>query len=222
MFDILFQSDDHDVRHAEDGMARVPADARRLEFIEAAVTVIAESGMRGATTRRIAEAAHAPLASLHYRFHTKEDLFFSVFEYMSTSMVEMQVDVVPTRDDLATTAVQLIESVRDWSLANPKYTKVQFDLALWAAQQPGLGARIYKVFLDAFTNVLAGAVGPGVDRAAVESIARLITSVLDGLSLQWVSDADEERFRADIARACAMVSAYIVSLEIPAVAATAS
>ncbi|CAN5166609.1 hypothetical protein BH09ACT10_BH09ACT10_11380 [soil metagenome] len=199
-------------------MARVAADERRLEFIEATVTVIAESGMKGATTRRIAEAAHAPLASLHYRFHTKEDLFLAVFEYMSTSMVETQVDVVPTQDDLATTAVHLMESVRDWSLENPNYTKVQFDLTLWASQQPGLGARIYRVFLDSFAEVLAGSLGPGVDPAVVEPIARLITSLLDGLSLQWVSDTDDERFRADIARACEMVSTYIASLDIPVAA----
>jgi TetR/AcrR family transcriptional regulator, regulator of biofilm formation and stress response len=196
-------------------VARMTADAQRLKFIEAAVTVIAESGMRGATTRRIAEAANAPLASLHYRFHAKEDLFFSVFEYMSTSMVEMQVDVVPTRDDLATTAVSLMESVREWSLANPNYTKVQFDLTLWAAQQPGLSARVYQVFLDAFVSVLAGSLAPNTDPAVVEPVARLITSLLDGLSLQWVCDADDERFRADIARACEMVSGYVVGLELP-------
>lgn len=201
-------------------MARVPADERRLEFIEAAVTVIAENGMKGATTRRIAEAAHAPLASLHYRFHTKEDLFIAVFEFMSTSMVETQVAVVPIQDDLATTAVNLVETVVDWSLANPNYTKVQFDLALWASREEGLGARVYGVFFDAFTDVLAGSLPPGSDRAVVLPLARQIIAVLDGLSLQWVSDRDDDRFRRDAARACDMVSAYIASLDppVPAVA----
>lgn len=193
-------------------MARVPADARRLEFIEAAVTVIAENGMKGATTRRIAEAAHAPLASLHYRFHTKEDLFVAVFEFMSTSMVEAQVDVVPIQDDLRTTAVNLIETVVGWSLANPNYTKVQFDLALWASREEGLGARVYAVFFDAFTDVLAGSLPGGTDRAAVVPVARQIIAVLDGLSLQWVSDRDDDRFRADAARAGDMISTYIASL----------
>lgn len=195
-------------------MARVAADVRRLEFIEAAVSVIAEGGMKGATTRRIAEAANAPLASLHYRFHTKEDLFFAVFDYMSTSMVEVQVDVVPTQDDLATTAVHLLESVRDWSLANPNYTKVQFDLILWATQQ-GLGARVYQVFLDSFTSVLSGSLAEGADPAVVAPLARLVTSLLDGLTLQWVSDSDDERFRADIARAADMISAYVARLTTP-------
>jgi TetR/AcrR family transcriptional regulator, regulator of biofilm formation and stress response len=198
-------------------MARVAADERRLEFIEAAVTVIAENGMKGATTRRIAEAAHAPLASLHYRFHTKEDLFIAVFEFMSTSMVEMQVDVVPVQDDLPTTASHLIEAVVDWSLSNPNYTKVQFDLALWASQQPGMGARMYAVFLDAFADVLAGSLPPEQDRAVVEPVARLIVAVIDGLSLQWVNDRDDARFRADAARAHEMVAAYIASLDISTV-----
>lgn len=44
-------------------MARVGAEVRRQDFIEAAVKVIAEYGVANATTRRIAAAANSPLAS---------------------------------------------------------------------------------------------------------------------------------------------------------------
>ncbi|MBO2006846.1 TetR family transcriptional regulator [Serratia marcescens] len=37
--------------------------------------MITEHGVANATTRRIAEAAGSPLASLHYVFHTKDELF---------------------------------------------------------------------------------------------------------------------------------------------------
>lgn len=61
-------------------MARMGAEMRRLDFIEATVKVIAEYGAANATTRRIAAQADSPLASLHYTFHTKDELFYAVYE----------------------------------------------------------------------------------------------------------------------------------------------
>ncbi|WP_458239263.1 TetR family transcriptional regulator, partial [Pseudomonas sp. P5_A2_2] len=61
-------------------MARVGAELRRQDFVEATVKVIAEHGVANATTRRIAAAAGCPLASLHYVFHTKDDLLYAVYE----------------------------------------------------------------------------------------------------------------------------------------------
>ncbi|WP_067663106.1 TetR/AcrR family transcriptional regulator [Nocardia miyunensis] len=196
-------------------MARVPADQRRQDFIEAAVRVIAEQGMRGATTRRIAEAADAPLATLHYCFHTKEQLFFAVFEYMSASVLEQQVDVAPTENDLAATAMRIVKSTMEWSFAHQAYTKVQFDLTLWATRQEGknagLAARVYDLFFDEFTRVLDAAVGPGDDESIVRPLARLLIAILDGLSLQWISHHDAAQTRADVALACEMINAFLAA-----------
>lgn len=192
-------------------MARVSADQRRQDFIEAAVRVIAEQGIKGATTRRIAEAADAPLATLHYCFHSKEQLFFAVFEYMSTSMVDLQIGEVSTDSDLITTAVHIMRSTMEWSLDNPNYNRVQYDLILWASRQPGLGERVYKLFLDSFAGALAASLGPGEDPAIVRPLARLITAILDGLALQWVTDHDDARCQADVELGCEMITAYVAS-----------
>lgn len=192
-------------------MPRVSADQRRQDFIEAAVRVIAEQGMKGATTRRIAEAADAPLATLHYCFHTKEQLFFAVFEFMSTSMVDLQIGEVSEDSDLATTAARIMRSTTTWSLENPNYNSVQYDLILWASRQPGLGGRVYELFLDSFAQALAGSLGPDEDPAIVRPLARLITSILDGLALQWVADHDDARWRADVELGCDMIAAFVRS-----------
>ncbi|WP_078624408.1 TetR family transcriptional regulator [Streptomyces monomycini] len=55
-------------------MPYVPADTRREQVVEAAVQVIAREGADGATTRKIADEARAPLASLHHRFRNEENL----------------------------------------------------------------------------------------------------------------------------------------------------
>ncbi|MGI5467153.1 TetR family transcriptional regulator [Streptomyces sp. CA-132043] len=59
-------------------MAYVSADTRREQLVEAAVQVIAHEGADGATTRKIADGAQSPLASLHYCFQNRENLLLAV------------------------------------------------------------------------------------------------------------------------------------------------
>ena len=49
-----------------------------MHDVVAAIEVIASEGLARATTRRIAEAADAPLGSLHYCFRSKDELIESV------------------------------------------------------------------------------------------------------------------------------------------------
>lgn len=60
-------------------MSRMTAQERREAWLRAAVTVVAEHGVEGATTRRIAAAAGLNLSSLHYTFATKEVLLFAIW-----------------------------------------------------------------------------------------------------------------------------------------------
>jgi AcrR family transcriptional regulator len=194
-------------------MARVPAEQRRLDFIDAAVRVIAEQGIDGATTRKIAEAAEAPLATLHYCFHTKEQLFFAVFEHMSADILEGQAEAIKGYGDLAVTAARIVRATMEWSTHHPNYTRVQFDLLLWGLRRDGKdgewASRVYGHFIQAYTQFLAASVGPNDDPSLVEPLARVLLSIIDGLSLQWVSNPDEARLQGDVDLACAMISTYV-------------
>ena len=81
-------------------MARISARERRQDFIEATIKVITEHGVANATTRRIAEAAGSPLASLHYVFHTKDELFCAVYE----SLINMPQKSLQNMPENSTTA----------------------------------------------------------------------------------------------------------------------
>jgi AcrR family transcriptional regulator len=197
-------------------MARVPAEQRRLDFIEAAVRVIAEQGIDRATTRKIAEAADAPLATLHYCFHTKEQLFFAVFEHMSADILQGQAEAIKGHGDLAVTAARIVRATMEWSTHHPNYTRVQFDLLLWGLRRDGKDGkdaewapRVYGLFTQAYAQLLADSVGPNDDPALVEPLARVVLSVIDGLSLQWVSNPDNSRLQGDVDLACAMISTYV-------------
>ena len=47
---------------------------RRGEIVQAALRVIADQGMQGATTRAIVAEANMPLASFHYAFASRDEM----------------------------------------------------------------------------------------------------------------------------------------------------
>jgi AcrR family transcriptional regulator len=182
-------------------MARVPADQRRQDFIEATVRVIGERGVGGATTRRIADAAGAPLATLHYCFHTKEQLFFAVFEHVADQLLERN-SVAKEEGGLGSAASSILGSTIDWFVENDDYARTQFDLYLWALRQesehPGLAARAYEIFIDRFAEIFRTSLRSGDDAELVVPLARLVISILDGLVLQWCGHGDRAQLKADL------------------------
>ena len=87
-------------------MARMGAELRRQDFVKATVRVIAEHGVANATTRRIAAAAGCPLASLHYVFKTKDELFYAVYESLF-SLPQQSLERVSTGTTSAETAAEM-------------------------------------------------------------------------------------------------------------------
>src|SRR4051794_30853167 len=110
-------------------MAHVSTEDRSIQFIEAAVRVIADQGVGRATTRRIAEAADAPLASLHYCFRDKDGLFLAVFEHLANEATKAFTAIEP--DTLEVTAVELVRDSARWVMERPDYALAQLDLYLW-------------------------------------------------------------------------------------------
>ena len=112
-------------------MARLSAKVRREEFLRAAALVIAEHGVGGATTRKIAEAADAPLAALHYCFDSKEALLDSLYEEQIKVMRESTWSIEP-EIGLAETAAQMIKQLMDWYIEEPDFAQASGDLLFWS------------------------------------------------------------------------------------------
>ncbi|MCY1406339.1 HTH-type transcriptional regulator BetI [compost metagenome] len=110
-------------------MARVGAELRRQDFVEATVRVIAEHGVANATTRRIAAAADCPLASLHYVFHTKDDLFYAVYESLF-NMPQEAMEHIPAGATPAETVAEVLRQLIEWFTTNPEMARTQSELFL--------------------------------------------------------------------------------------------
>ena len=138
-------------------MAHVPADVRRRQFIEAAVTVIAREGVDGATTRRIAEVAGAPLAALHYVFQTKENLLWAVFEELGELLRADFESIEQHSRSLAVEARQLLLSMAAWGVKNPDYSRAQLEIWLWGERNNReIASGAYAKFIEAWKDIFRG------------------------------------------------------------------
>jgi len=190
-------------------VAHVPTEVRRQQLIDAAIAVIARDGVDGATTRRIADEAAAPLATLHYCFQTKENLLWAVFEHLA-DVVRINVEKVtgPGQTTVAIATQLLTEAVR-WGLDNPAATRAQIEILLWAERNDNAFAvRVYDMFLKTWKGYLAGARSALPDDE-LETVTRMIVAMLDGLSLQLFTHGDEKRILREVETAEAMLTAYL-------------
>ena len=192
-------------------MPRKTADQRRVEFIDAAVRVIAKQGLGDATTRRIAEEANAPLASLHYCFQTKEKLLWAVWERFMDDFASSYITGL-TDETLSSRAAAVLDAGHRWLLDHPDFTLASFDIYQWALRRDD--SPFDTDLNDLFATQLADALRPAArpdEQDVVMPLARLILAMLDGFSLGWNYHQDEDRFRSDMAVARTAVEAFLSS-----------
>ncbi|MGC5023807.1 TetR/AcrR family transcriptional regulator [Tsukamurella sp. DT100] len=170
-------------------MARISAVERRQELIDAAVLVIAENGVDGATTRRIADRAGAPLATLHYCFASKELLFGAVYEHIAGRYREV-ITESDVHGDVATTARGLMRGLLTWYVENPETASAIFELISWAQRQDGAKATgVYDEAISTVRSILiadAAAAGQSIDEATLDRLAYVVTVISDGFAINWM------------------------------------
>ncbi|MCP2298620.1 transcriptional regulator, TetR family [Nocardia amikacinitolerans] len=193
-------------------MARIPAAERRAELVAAAVRVIAAHGVDGATTRRIAEEANAPLATLHYCFATKEALFAAVFEHVAAQYREVltRSDV---HGDVATTARALLRGVMEWYRENPDVGAAIIELISWGQRQEDKQAEV--VYNEAFATMRtilaanAAAASQSVDPDTIDELTYIVSALSDGFALNWLVFTDRPAAMSQIELTLGVLDAWM-------------
>jgi AcrR family transcriptional regulator len=195
-------------------MARIPAAERRAELVAAAVRMIAAHGVDGATTRRIAQDANAPLATLHYCFATKEVLFAAVFEHVTAQYREVLVRN-DSQGDVETNARALLRGVMEWYLANPDFGAAIVELISWAQRQEGKQAEM--VYNEAFATMRrileAAATGAGqsVDPKTIDELTYIVSTLSDGFALNWLVFTDRTVAESQIELVLGVLDAWMAA-----------
>jgi TetR/AcrR family transcriptional regulator, regulator of biofilm formation and stress response len=190
-------------------VAHIPTEVRRQQFIDAAVTVIAREGVDGATTRRIAEEAGAPLATLHYCFQTKENLLWAVFEQLA--------EIVRTDIERATAQGRSVSSIAQeflsqsigWAIERPAANRAQIEIWLWAERNdPELAIKFYDMYIDSWKDFLRRARTP-LPEDQLETVTRVIVSMVDGLCMQLITHGDAKKVLRETETASAMLETFL-------------
>lgn len=184
-------------------MAHVSIKDRSHQFVEAAARVIAREGIAAATTRRIAAEADAPLAALHYCFRSKDELLDEVYNFLSRDYAR---ELEPMDSNLNLEESVRTHATRIWRrmLNTPHEQVTTFELLLRrnrlksddeVERAAAINRSMYQGWINSTTAIFTeGARVSGVDNPQdMDIIARSFIANVDGISLQHLSDPDEER-----------------------------
>lgn len=182
---------------------RVPMVERRQQFVEAAARLIAAEGLERATTRRIAEEVGAPLATLHYCFHSKEELLDAVEGYLSEGFAMRLPPLPPEVRGLE--AALHAHAQRVWAHieAHPEEQVATFELHLrrYRQSQGGEGApgrpsvEMYQAWIDSTSRIYEQAAQAAGDPVPnnLHLITQLFIAGIDGLSMFHIASPELAR-----------------------------
>lgn len=177
-------------------MVRMSSGDRRLEIVQAALRVIAERGVSGATTRAIVAEAGMSLASFHYAFSSRDEM-----------MRELVAHVVEHETVAAFSGLSfdggVRQSIRDALTAffefavvsDPGHEQVMFELMQYALRTPGI-EHLAKEQYDRYRSAVGSLLVQAADSLDIEwtlpvdDVARMVVAITDGLTLGWLADRD--------------------------------
>jgi AcrR family transcriptional regulator len=203
-------------------MAYLSADERRRSIVDAAVEVIASEGLSGATTRKIADRAKAPLGALHYCFRNKDELIDLVAQRGATMLAAAFDDVDPGRG-LEAAIRDSVAAYWRWVRQNIGLQLALMELGMWRIRNGGGDANVYRMY-DAFGGELirrnlalavkADSLTPAIP---VDEIARFVIHRFDGMVFEYAASRDD----AACQRQSDLLADALVTLALPDAGRTA-
>lgn len=171
--------------------------ATRAALLRAAVAVVDREGLDAVTTRRVAEEAGLPHGTVHYWFADKADLLRGV---MDTMLKDVRATIVgeTAGQTLDESLTRIHEGFVDTPIGR-QLALLEFTLAAARSESlRPLAQELYEVYASAGREILqpwagqAEAVLPG----GVPALARLVSAVIDGLTLAGLANADTRELAA--------------------------
>jgi TetR/AcrR family transcriptional regulator, regulator of biofilm formation and stress response len=157
---------------AADGR-RARGEARRLQLVEATLTVLERDGLAGVTHRAVAEQAGVSLASASYHYSGIHELILVALLHATEQLGERL--AVETSNTLGALARLIAEEVNQ----RPGLMLAEYELYLYAARHPELRAAA-----TAWLDVLADHFAPKLDATG----RRAFKATVEGLFLHALLD----------------------------------
>ena len=176
-------------------MARMSSVDRRLELVSAALRVIAERGVAGATTRAIVAEAGMPLASFHYAFESRDEMMRELVGFVVENEAVAVFESFRFGADIRSSIHDALHAYLVAITDDPNHELVMLELMQYALRTPGLEhlAREQWVrYRVAVVELLeAAAANNSIEWSLpVDDIARIVVTFTDGITFAWLADRD--------------------------------
>jgi AcrR family transcriptional regulator len=164
------------------------ADTRN-RLIDAALVVVARSGLGEANVKAIALEAGVTPGLLHYHFASKDELLFSAVERAGAEYVAALDALIAEHEPAALFDAYLAFAAGALHAHRPLFA-LRFALAVRAINEPAIGERLVggdAAIAARLALVLARHAGRSPPTSADEVGARMIKAAFEGLMLSWLS-----------------------------------
>lgn len=170
---------------------------RRDRIIAACLDVIAESGVAGASHRRIADAAGVPLGSMTYHFDGIDELLHEAFTRFSHTVSERFEQRMAAATDLESARAAVVAIIHEDVFGDGRELVLSHELYTLAARKPA-----YRALTTAWMRRSRTA----LERHFDPETARLLDAMIEGVSIHRALD-EEPRDPDEVAEAVARITA---------------
>lgn len=175
----------------------------QVQILDAALGIITEDGVRGASMRKVAERAEVSLGLLSYHFDDKQELITSACSLACTRLMEASEAALPVDDaDPAERVRSFVAGPFTEEFLEPDYLALR--ISIWAVartdEEIGEIERTYYLrYVDRLAELLLMAnddLAPKVARATAVDVS----AMQNGLWLDYARYRDDESLERGIAR----------------------
>ena len=190
-------------------IARPNSDGKRELIISAALKVMISDGLYNATTRKIAEAAGVNLATLHYHFNDKEEIFFLAMGQLVSNYRKVLATRFMKPQTLHERIPELLYFIWEEIEKAPDEQLALQEMTLYLLRHPHaatLARDKDHEFLSLYEDTLLTATD--ADRCSPEQIKELANFIYTGLIgafNQWLATRDKARMLQVLANLIASV-----------------
>ena len=176
------------------------AKQTKAGIIEAAFRTVSERTISGTSMGLISESAKVSKPLLHYHFKTKAALLEQVLEFVLERLLEIPMENVSKKLGSMEELQAIFQKYRRTMTSEPELLVVFFDFWVQSIKNQDMREIIVKRF-GVFRGYLSQIVSEGVERGEFSAekshmIPPLMLSLLEGASLQLISDP--ESFNYDL------------------------
>jgi AcrR family transcriptional regulator len=176
-------------------VARLSVCDRREALVEAALRVMARDGLTAGTTRAIVAEAGMSLASFHYAFASREELLRELVQRVVGRELSSAMAGWNPEDGLAACLRTAAEGYLGHLEADPGQEQLMLELTLLAIRRPDLqpiAREQYRAYIAAASKLLeqAAELTGSRWRRPLPELARLLITLVDGVTTTWLVDRD--------------------------------